>query len=128
MNIELLERLCTACGVSGDEDDIRDIILEEIKPYADELKVDSLGNILAFKKGKQRAKSKLLISAHMDEVGFIVTNIESNGTLKFAEVGGIDKKAACGKAVLIGKINCPVSLVQFLFMCLKLMKEQKIRQ
>lgn len=61
----------------------------------------------------------------MDEVGFIVTNIESNGTLKFAEVGGIDKKAACGKAVLIGKINCPVSLVQFLFMCLKLMKEQK---
>ena len=107
MNIELLERLCTACGVSGDEDDIRDIILEEIKPYADELKVDSLGNILAFKKGKQRAKSKLLISAHMDEVGFIVTNIESNGTLKFAEVGGIDKKAACGKAVLIGKNKLP---------------------
>ena len=128
MNIELLERLCTACGVSGDEDDIRDIILEEIKPYADELKVDSLGNILAFKKGKQRAKSKLLISAHMDEVGFIVTNIESNGTLKFAEVGGIDKKALAERQFLSAKINCPVSLVQFLFMCLKLMKEQKIRQ
>ena len=43
----------------------------------------------------------------MDEVGFIVTNIESNGTLKFAEVGGIDKKAACGKAVLIGKNKLP---------------------
>lgn len=56
MNIELLERLCTACGVSGDEDDIRDIILEEIKPYADELKVDSLGNILAF---KRQAESKI---------------------------------------------------------------------
>lgn len=103
MDIQLLERLCKACGVSGDEDEIREIILAEIKPYADEIKVDSLGNILAFKKGKQRAKSRLLLSAHMDEVGFIVTNIESNGTLKFSAVGGIDKKAACGKAVLIGK-------------------------
>ena len=56
MNIELLERLCTACGVSGDEDDIRDIILEEIKPYTDELKVDSLGNILAFQKGQAESK------------------------------------------------------------------------
>lgn len=103
MNTELLEKLCTACGVSGNEDDIRDIILSEIKAYADEIKIDALGNILAFKKGRQRAKSRLLLSAHMDEVGFIVTNINNDGSLKIASVGGIDKKAACGKAVLIGK-------------------------
>lgn len=103
MNTELLEKLCTACGVSGDEDDIREIILDEIKPYADEIKIDALGNILAFKKGRQRAKSRLLLSAHMDEVGFIVTNINNDGSLKIASVGGIDKKAACGKTVLIGK-------------------------
>ena len=64
MNIELLERLCTACGVSGDEDDIRDIILEEIKPYTDELKVDSLGNILAFKKGS-REQNLNFLSRHI---------------------------------------------------------------
>lgn len=103
MSIELLERLCRACGVSGDEDEIREIILDEIKPHADELTVDALGNILVFKKGHERAKTKLLVSAHMDEVGFIVTNIDSDGLLKIAPVGGIDKKAACGKAVLVGR-------------------------
>lgn len=103
MDIQLLEKLCRACGVSGDEDEIREIILSEIKPYADEITVDALGNIIVFKKGKNRANNKTLISAHMDEVGFIVTNINSDGTLKIATVGGIDKKAACGKAVLVGK-------------------------
>lgn len=107
MNMNLLEKLCRACGVSGDEDEIREIILAEIKPYADDIKVDALGNILVFKKGSERAKSRLLISAHMDEVGFIVTNIEDNGNLKIAAVGGIDKKAACGKAVLVGKNKLP---------------------
>lgn len=103
MNIQLLEKLCRACGVSGDEDEIRDIILSEIKPYADEITVDPLGNIIVLKKGRSRAKNKTLISAHMDEVGFIVTNINSDGSLKIASVGGIDKKAACGKAVFVGK-------------------------
>ncbi len=102
MSIELLERLCRACGISGNEDEVREIILDEIKPYADKLTVDALGNILVFKRGRKRAKTRLLISAHMDEVGFIVTNIGSDGLLKIAPVGGIDKKAACGKAVLVG--------------------------
>lgn len=103
MDIQLLEGLCRACGTSGDEDEIREIILSEIKPHADEVTVDPLGNIIVFKKGRSRAKNKTLISAHMDEVGFIVTNINSDGSLKIASVGGIDKKAACGKAVFVGK-------------------------
>lgn len=107
MDIQLLEGLCRACGTSGDEDEIREIILSEIKPHADEVTVDPLGNIIVFKKGRSRAKNKTLISAHMDEVGFIVTNINSDGSLKIASVGGIDKKAACGKAVFIGKDKLP---------------------
>lgn len=107
MDIQLLEGLCRACGTSGDEDEIRDIILSEIKPHADEVTVDPLGNIIVFKKGRSRAKNKTLISAHMDEVGFIITNINSDGSLKIASVGGVDKKAACGKAVFIGKDKLP---------------------
>lgn len=107
MDIQLLEKLCRACGTSGDEDEIQEIILSEIKPHADKVTVDPLGNIIVFKKGRSRAKNKTLISAHMDEVGFIVTNINSDGSLKIASVGGIDKKAACGKAVFIGKDKLP---------------------
>ncbi|MBR2175919.1 MAG: M42 family peptidase [Clostridia bacterium] len=100
---KLLERLCTACGISGDEGEVREIILQEIKPFADDIKVDALGNVIVFRKGRERAKRKLMISAHMDEVGFIVTDITSEGLLKFTSVGGINNSAAFAKQVLIGK-------------------------
>lgn len=102
-NLKMLKNLCTANGISGDEKKIRDIILSEISDFVDEYKVDNLGNIIAFKKGKNRAKSKLLISAHMDEVGFIVTYITNEGLLKFTNVGGIENKILCAKGVSIGK-------------------------
>ena len=75
IDYKLLEKLCTAAGISGDEGEVRDIILEEIKDLADDIKVDNCGNIIAFKKGKTRPEKKLMLSAHMDEVGFIVTDI-----------------------------------------------------
>ena len=99
----LLERLCKADAPSGFEDEVREIILNEIKNYADEIKVDNMGNVLVFKKGKAVPKKKLLLSAHMDEVGFIVTDIKSDGTLKFAEVGGINDTAIFAKQVKVGK-------------------------
>ena len=71
---------------------MRSLILEEITPYADRIDVDPLGNVLAFKKGAQRPKTKLMLSAHMDEVGFIVTHVTEDGFLKMAPVGGIDKR------------------------------------
>ena len=89
-DFKLLEKLCTVEGISGDEGSVREIIINEIKPFADEIKTDNLGNIIVFKKGKNRAKTKLMLSAHMDEVGFMVTDITSDGYLKFDEVGGID--------------------------------------
>ncbi len=105
INLVLLEKLCTAYGISGDESQIRDIIKEEIKDFADSIKTDNMGNLLVFKRGRKRAAKKLLVSAHMDEVGFIVTYINENGTLKFAPVGGIIDSAAASRYVRIGKNN-----------------------
>ena len=102
INFELLKKLCTANGISGDEGSVREIIINEIKGFADEIKIDNLGNILVHKKGKNRAKSKLMLSVHMDEVGLMITDITSEGYLKIDEVGGIDRRVLIGKRVTIG--------------------------
>ncbi len=101
-DLTLLKRLCTARGISGSEDEVRNIILEEIKPYAASVEVTPLGNLIAFKKGAKRPKTRLMLNAHMDEVGMIVTHITEDGLLKFNPVGGIDRRVLCGKAVTIG--------------------------
>ena len=103
LDYELLEKLCTAYGISGCENGVRSIIENEIKAHADMIKTDNLGNLIVFKKGKKTPDKKLLISAHMDEVGFIVTYITSDGCLKFTPVGGINDSAAFAKYVRIGK-------------------------
>ena len=63
----LLERLTNTAGVSGDEGDVRKIVLEEVESYADQVHVDALGNVLVFKKGSQRDRLKVMVAAHMDE-------------------------------------------------------------
>lgn len=102
-DLNLLQKLCDSSGISGDEASVREIILSEISPFVADVKVDALGNIIAFKKGAKRAGKKLMISAHMDEVGFIVTHVTDEGLLKFAPVGGIGANAICGKPVTVGK-------------------------
>lgn len=102
----LLKRLCDAFGVSGSEGEIRDIIIPEIKDYCDDLTVDTMGNIIAFKKGKSSEK-KVMLSAHMDEVGFIVSGITDKGYLEFKTVGGIDTRVIISKNVVVGKNKIP---------------------
>lgn len=97
----LLKKLCTANGISGDEKNIRDIIINEIKDYANDYRVDNLGNLIVYKKGKNTPENKLMISAHMDEVGFLVTDITSDGLIKFSEVGGIDRRVLPARSVTI---------------------------
>nr|WP_319489363.1 M42 family metallopeptidase [uncultured Caproiciproducens sp.] len=101
-DLKLLERLCTARGISGNEDEVRSLILNEIKPYATSIEITPLGNIIAFKKGAKRAKTKLMLNAHMDEVGMIVTHLTDEGLLKFSTVGGIDRRVLCGRPVTVG--------------------------
>ena len=103
IDYKLLKKLCTAGSISGDEGSVREIILAEIKDYADEIKIDNLGNIIVFKKGKNRAKNKLMLSAHMDEVGLMITDVTGDGFLKFDEVGGLDRRILPGKRVYIGE-------------------------
>ena len=99
---DLLKQLCLLDGISGDEGRVRDFIISQIKDCA-EITVDPLGSIIAFCKGEQTPKNKVLVSAHMDEVGMIVTYINSDGTLKCDCVGGVDPKVVYGKRARVGK-------------------------
>lgn len=98
---ENIKNLCYLRGVSGREDAVRSYIIEQIKDHA-EYTVDPLGNLLVHKSGKVPAARTLLFSAHMDEVGFIVTHIDDKGYLHFAPVGGVQPEVTGGRAVLVG--------------------------
>lgn len=98
----LLKELTELNGASGIEDDVRNYLREKASGLADELKIDSIGNLIAFKKGTSSGH-RIMLSAHMDEVGFMVTGYGENGTLKFASVGGVDNRILPGKKVLVGE-------------------------
>jgi endoglucanase len=82
-----LKELSQSFGVSGYEKEVRDIIKEAINAYADEITIDALGNLIAFKKGIGVNKKKIMLAAHMDEIGLQVTKIEENGMIKVKSLG-----------------------------------------
>lgn len=92
----MLKNLCLINGTSGDENKVRDYILSQVKDYVDTCKVDNLGSIIA----TVGTKTNISINAHMDEVGFIVTGITSDGYLRFVSVGGIDPRVCIDRVVL----------------------------
>ena len=87
--LDKLKDLCLLDGISGDEGAVREYIIDKIGDKA-EIRVDNLGNVIAFCKGKKTPKNKIMVSAHMDEVGMIVTYVNSDGTLKVSSVGGVE--------------------------------------
>jgi endoglucanase len=97
--IKLLEKLSNAFGPSGNEEDVAEILGKELKEYADEVIVDKLGNILFYHEGK-KGHPKIMLSAHMDEVGFIATFVEDNGFLRFDTLGGITHNVMPGQKIL----------------------------
>ena len=100
--LELIKELCSIDGISGREDAVREFIISKIDGYC-EYSADNLGNLIAYKKGKNPAKNKVMIDAHMDEVGMLVTGINDDGTLRFTRAGGIDPKVILGKAFTVGE-------------------------
>lgn len=105
---ELLKNLCNLDGISGDEGTIRDFIISEIKDYC-EYKIDNLGNIIAFKKGKKTPEKKIMLDAHMDEVGLIITSITDSGFLKFKALGLETESLLQRKVKINGNITGVIS-------------------
>lgn len=102
--LDYFKELCELPGVSGDEKPVCDYIIDKIKDIDGvDYKVDNLGNLIVNKKGANRPKTRLMISAHMDEVGLIINYISDTGMLKFTSVGGIDPRVVLGRRVKIGK-------------------------
>ncbi len=99
INVKLLSRICEAPGAPGHEQRIRELVLEEIKDLADDISIDNMGNVTAFKKGK--ADKKVMIAAHIDEIGFMVTHIDNNGFVRFTTLGGFDPKTLTAQRVII---------------------------
>ena len=104
---EMLKKLCALPGVSSWEDQVRDFVLEVARQYATELRQDAMGNLIVFKEGTKPTGNKLLLSAHMDEVGLMVRTITDEGYLKFDTVGHIDRRVLLGKRVLVGPEQIP---------------------
>lgn len=102
--LDTLKELTCLDGVSGEENAVRDYIISKIDGHC-EYSIDPLGSIIAFKKGKNRSVKKLMVDAHMDEVGLIITSITSDGFLGFSAVGGIDTAVLMFRRVRIGNIN-----------------------
>lgn len=104
---ELLKQLCELDGVPGYEDEVREFIEKQAAPYADEMLVDAVGNLIVFKKGAKPRKHPLLVMAHMDEVGFLVRDITEDGMLKLAKAGGIDPRVLIGRRMRVGEQKLP---------------------
>ncbi len=104
--LDLLRRLSETVGVSGDEGPVRRAIREVVTDLADEVKVDTIGNLYAIKHGPARAP-RVLITAHMDEIGFMIVGLDGDGLLKFEAVGGVDDRILLGKPVWVGENRVP---------------------
>lgn len=100
--LDMIKNLSLIGGTSGREENVRNYIISQL-PETAEYSVDAMGNLLVFVKGKQKAKNKVMLAAHMDEVGMIVTYITDDGLIKFSNVGGIDISALLGKRVKVGE-------------------------
>jgi putative aminopeptidase FrvX len=101
----LLEKLSNARGTSGNEAEVRDILIEQVKGRVDNYRVDTMGNLITYKKAKgvRRKALKVMLAAHMDEIGLMIVHVDSKGYLKFSKVGGIDDRVLLSKVVLVGK-------------------------
>lgn len=103
-----LQEMCEATGVSGYEHNVAKIVKAAISPHADEVRQDRLGNVAFLKKGRGENRPRILLAAHMDEIGLMVTKIEEGGFLRFSAVGGIDPRTIVGQEVMLyGKEGLP---------------------
>ena len=107
--IKLVEELCMAPGISGHEEKIAEIIERELKDVADDIEIDNMGNIIATKKGSSKKGPKVMLAAHMDEIGLMVKYIDDNGYLRFSKIGGINDQLLMNRTVVVHSQNGDVT-------------------
>jgi len=100
LDIKLLSEICKAPGAPGYESLIRNLIHKKVEQSVDEIDIDNIGNLIAIKKGKS-SKKRVVIAAHMDEIGFMVKHIDDNGFIKFQNLGGFDPKTHTAQRVIV---------------------------
>ncbi len=105
INTTLLAMICTTPGAPGFEQRVRELVIEEVTPLVDEVEVDNMGNVYAIKRGTAapsgEKNKRVMIGAHMDEIGFIVTHIDDNGFIRFHTLGGFDPKTLTAQRVIV---------------------------
>lgn len=106
--VEALEKLSNANGVTGRENEVRELLKQYLKSYVDEIREDKLGNLVTFKKGNKNAPT-VMIAAHMDEIGLMVKNIRKMGVLQFTKIGGIDDRILLAQKVIVHTENGPLT-------------------
>ncbi len=105
--LRLLAKLCNATGVSGDEGQVRRIVLDELRPEAGSYRVDAMGNLLVKRRGRGARRLRVMLDAHMDEVGFMLVAEDADGLYQFRLIGGVDARGIVGKQVVVGSANTP---------------------
>lgn len=105
--LETLKTLCSQSGPSGCEDEVREYLKREAEPYADRMEVLANGSLLVFRRGRRALRHTVMLCAHMDEVGMMVSHIEDDGCLRFQFVGGVDRRVMIGKKVFVGAGKLP---------------------
>jgi endoglucanase len=102
MNIDLLKNICETPGVPGYEQAVRSLVLKEVSHLVDHVWVDNIGNVFALKKGTRNPENKkVMVAAHMDEIGFIISHIDEQGFLRFQTLGGFDPKTLTAQRVIV---------------------------
>ncbi|KXJ04773.1 putative aminopeptidase, partial [Exaiptasia diaphana] len=105
INTELLSKICTTPGAPGFEQKVRELVISEVKDLVDELEIDNMGNVYAIKRGTAATdgerNKRVMVGAHMDEIGFIVTHIDDNGFIRFHTLGGFDPKTLTAQRVIV---------------------------
>ena len=102
INVSLLKQICEIPGAPGFEKPVRDLVISLVRPYVDEVRIDNIGNVIALKKGVRNPDGKrVMLAAHLDEIGFIVSHIDEQGFLRFNTLGGFDPKTLTAQRVIV---------------------------
>lgn len=105
--LDLLSRLSNALAVSGDEQEVRKIVYEELKEFEGSMHTDAMGNVIVVREGSGENRVRVMLAGHMDEIGMMLTREDGDGLFEFTIIGGVDPRQLVGKPVIIGRDHVP---------------------